>query len=283
MSEYCRESYVDLNGNSEFDNGDQYGISILGTGSVVDQFTFSSGITYSTRDENNVPVLDMNNERVVNFVQKFHSICYDNPGVNLYDSDYNAEDIKAVFDSSAMNTLVERRADKDDFGVIPYPKLDENEKEYHSWISDNTIVCSVPVTTPEDRVGMNTAVLECMVSESRSLMLPAYYESALKNKYTRDEMSSQMLDIIHDGATTDFVAVYSESLVGIDTCMHQLIGYDEPNFVSWYAAKEAKVLSEMGDLFKAFDENTNGQFVPQTTETPSDEEIEAETIADNQI
>ncbi len=285
MSDYCRRSYIDLNGNGLEDNGDQYGISILGTGSVVDQFTFSSGITYSTRDENNVPVLDMNNERTVNFVQKFHKMCYENPGVNLYNSSNTTDpdSIKNIFDAGLMNDLVERRADEDDFGVIPFPKYDENEKHYRSWISDNTIVCSMPITTPAERVDMNTAILECMASEGRRLLLPAYYESALKNKYTRDEMSTRMLDIIHDGATTDFVAVYSESLSSIGSCMRQLIGYDEPNFVSWYKAKENTVLSNMAELFKAFEENTSGDFVPQTTEAPSDEEIEADTIADNQI
>lgn len=284
MSDYCRRAYIDLNGNALIDNGDQFGISILGTGSVVDQFTFSSGITYSSRDENNVPVLDMNNERTVDFVQKFHKMCYENPGVNLYNADNSSVDsVKNIFDAGLMNDLVERRADEDDFGVIPFPKYDENEKYYHSWISDNTIVCSMPITTPEERVDMNTAVLECMASEGRRLLLPAYYESALKNKYTRDEMSVKMLDIIHDGATTDFVAVYSVSLDGIGACMRQLIGYDEPNFVSWYKMKENRVLSNMAKLFKAFEENTTGEFVPQTTEAPSDEEIEADTISDNQI
>lgn len=284
MSDYCRRAYVDLNGNALIDNGDQFGIAILGTGSVVDQFTFSAGITYSSRDENNVPVLDMNNERVVDFVQKFHKICYENPGVNLYDSGGNEEDMfKTIFSAGVMNNLVDMRADEDDFGVIPLPKYDENELKYHSWLSDNTIVCSMPITTPEDRIDMNCAVLECMASEGKRLLLPAYYESALKKKYTRDEMSVKMLDIIHDGATTDFVAVYSQSLAGIGGCMRQLIGYDEPNFVSWYTMREKQVLSEMAELFKAFEENTNGEFVPETTQPPSDEEVESDTIADNQI
>jgi hypothetical protein len=182
-----------------------------------------------------------------------------------------------------MNNLVDMRAEEDDFGVIPLPKYDDNELKYHSWLSDNTIVCSMPITTPEDRIDMNCAVLECMASEGKRLLLPAYYESALKKKYTRDEMSIKMLDIIHDGATTDFVAVYSQSLAGIGGCMRQLIGYDEPNFVSWYKMKENQVLSEMAELFKAFEENTTGEFVPQTTQPPSDEEVEADTIADNQI
>ena len=285
MNEYCRKAYIDLNGNGLEDNGDQFGMSLLGTGSVVDQFVFSSGITYSSRDENNVPVLDMLNERTIGFVEKFHSMCYSNPGVNLYSWDYSAdaEEVKAVFGPGSMNALVERRADEDDFGVIPFPKYDENEINYHSWLSDNTVVYSVPITTPSDRVDMNTAVLECMASEGARLLLPAYYESALKDKYARDEMSVKMLDIIHDGATTDFIAVYQVSLGGIGACMRQLIGYDESNFASWYASQESMVISKMGQLFKAFEENTTGEFVPQTEETASEEELADEDIGDNQI
>jgi hypothetical protein len=66
--------------------------------------------------------------------------------------------------------------------------------------------------------------------------------------------------------------------------MRQLIGYDEPNFMSWYAAKEKMVNQKLAALLQAFDENTsNITFTPETTEQVSEEELEEERIGDNQI
>ena len=283
LDEYCRKSYIDLNGNGLADNGDQYGSSFDGTSSIVDLYAHSMGVQWCHRDENNIPVLDLNTEKFYDFFNDFYHALRENPGVNVYNGDYaaEAEGIQTIFDGATLNDLVERRADERDFGIIPFPKYYETDTKYHAITNPYTF--SVPVTAPEDRVDMITAVMECMASEGRRLCVPAYYEYALKDKYTRDEMSTKMLDIIHEGATTNFVYVYTECIGGIGACMRQLIGYDERDFVSWYAAKESMVLTKLNALLKAFDENTSGEFVPQTEETASEEELAEEDIGDNQI
>ena len=283
LNDYCRQSYVDLNGNSQYDNGDQYGFSMSGTSSTVDLFAYSAGVQWSHRDENNVPVIDMNTEKFYDFFADFYKLCYENEGVHLRSSTLSEEvEIEAVFNPTIMHDLVDMRAEERDFGVIPFPKYYEYDTEYHALTGP--YVFSVPITAPTDRVDMITAWLECMASEGHRLCLPAYYEKALKNKYTRDDVSVKMLDIIHDGATTDFMNVYGECMISIGACFRQLIGYDEPNFMSWYAAKEPTVNKKLVELLEAFDENTsNINFTPETTEQVSDEELEEERIGDNQI
>lgn len=281
----CRQCYSDLNGNGQKDVDDRYGIAVMGTGSVTDQYLFSSGVTYSTRDENNIPQLNMKNEKTIEFIDKFYNLVYNNEGSYRItaDNEQYTDDMRTVFGAGLMHSAVENRGKEEDFGIIPMPKLNSKEEKYHAWLSDCTAIYAVPVTEDDERMDMISAVLECMASETSRTCLPAYYEQALKQKYVRDSWSAKMLDLIHDGETTDFVAVYSLSLGEIGTIMRQLIGYDEPNFVSAYESKEAGVQAKLQDLFNAFEAHASGEFTPVTSEEPSSGDAEPQTISANDI
>lgn len=85
----------------------------------------------------------------------------------------------------------------DDFGILPVPKLDE-AAEYRSAICGSESTFGVPVNSSKtDYIG---AIMEAMAYESFRTVTPAYYESALKIKYTRDEQSARVIDIIKSGA-----------------------------------------------------------------------------------
>lgn len=80
-----------------------------------------------------------------------------------------------------------------DFGIIPYPKYDENQSEYHSR-ARYYFPSVVPATCQDtDFVGY---MLETLNYESYKTVIPAYYETALKTKYSRDAESSGKLDLI---------------------------------------------------------------------------------------
>ena len=64
----------------------------------------------------------------------------------------------------------------------------------------------VPVTTKD--VALTSKVMEACCYYTGELVVPKYYEVALKEKYARDEDISEMLDIIRDGAAFDFLYVY---------------------------------------------------------------------------
>ena len=50
-----------------------------------------------------------------------------------------------------------------------------------------------------------------MAFESYKSVTPAYYETALKTKYTRDNLSSQIVDLLHDTAMTDIAYVFGDA------------------------------------------------------------------------
>lgn len=267
LSEKCRDSYVDLNGNGQKDNGDRFGLSFDGTSSTTDRFIFSSGISLTTRDENNKPSLNIKSTQVINFFEKMYNFCWDNVGVNMENGKTTDEEISSIFAAVGMDALVELRGEEKDFGVIPFPKADASMKNYRSWLSDNSIIAAIPITETDDRMDIACATLECFSSENYTQVLPAFYEKSLKNKYTRDSSSAQMLDIIHDGEYTDFACSYSTSLGGIGGMFRQLIGYQEKNIVSWYEARESQTLAKLKQLFEAFDSTYEPSDVITTEDT----------------
>ena len=254
LEEYCRKSYIDLNGNAQRDSGDQYGFGVRHSSSILDVMTFSTGVSFSHRDANGDPVLDIKTEKVFDFFTYYYKLFWDNPGVHVSPSELKEEDVtgRDIFSFGQMQDLVDMRANERDFGVVPYPKYYNDDTRYHASTSPYTF--SVPMTVPDSRIDMISAVLECMASEGNRLCIPAYYEIALKDKYTRDDVSVTMLDIIHDGATTDFVSAFNECLGGIGHFVGHLISYEEPNLSSWYAAKEDMVNNKLAELLKAYRE-----------------------------
>lgn len=72
---------------------------------------------------------------------------------------------------------------KDAYGILPYPKADENQKEYVSSARNTHNAFSMPITCEDP--DMAGAVLEALSSSNHDTVLPAYFETALKKKYAR--------------------------------------------------------------------------------------------------
>jgi hypothetical protein len=98
-----------------------------------------------------------------------------------------------------------------DFGILPYPKLDERQENYHNFIDAHSNLMGVPVMVQEiEKVG---AIIEALSYESYKTVRPAYYDVALKGTFARDDESETMLDIIFNGTVYDFDYVFCDWIV----------------------------------------------------------------------
>ena len=109
---------------------------------------------------------------------------------------------EAFFYPSALGGAHSLRDMSDDFGILPYPKYDENQENYYILTSGGT-VATIPVTLPEDRHENVGILLDALCRDSQQNLLPTYKEIVLKTKYARDEDSAEMLDIIFGSLTYD--------------------------------------------------------------------------------
>lgn len=131
---------------------------------------------------------------------------------------------------------VEKLGDMEsDFGVIPMPKYDENQKDYYTQIATATQMIFVPTTT--NKVAVTGQVLEALSYFSWLDVVGVYYDTALKQRYSRDAETAEMLEIIRQGAVNGFDYSYSTAIGG-DLWVNKTVSNDarsEYNVASQFA------------------------------------------------
>ncbi len=186
-----------------------------GNSSTTTAFAASAGLEWSIRQQDGLVefLFNQNYDKLVNVISKMYSVFSDESAayVNEYDYD-DVESMKqfqsgnVVFVGAKLFTAeLYLREMTDDFCIIPMPKYDE-ASEYRTLTHDG---CSVfGISWASENVEACTAALELMAAESLRLVTPAYYDSALKYKYTRDDDSAEMIDIIRDSVYVDFALAW---------------------------------------------------------------------------
>ncbi|MHC1693752.1 MAG: hypothetical protein AB9835_00445 [Eubacteriales bacterium] len=156
------------------------------------------------------------------------------------------DDIKYMFASGKALLVPEvvdcisRYRDIDfDFGVLPTPKLDEAQESYYSMVVPDAMVLSVPVTCADtEMVGF---ILEAMAQESSTTVLPAYYETTLQRKHSRDAESADMLDIIFKNRIYPLDLLYGWS--GVTADIQTAVNKNANTLSSIYESKQEKAKS----------------------------------------
>jgi len=98
---------------------------------------------------------------------------------------------------------------QEDFALIPAPKLDESQPTYLTTLHDGTTILGIPKTVTDDVADDVCMVMEALAAESYRNLTPIYLDVALKNKYTRDEKSAEMIDLIRQNIVSDFGFQYT--------------------------------------------------------------------------
>ena len=152
---------------------------------------------------------------------------------------------------ASIYVLQTRRDMVSDFGILPYPKYDENQAEYMNF---GTIFrmrgISVPVTCPD--MDMTAALLEALAYYSEETVVKAYYEHNLQGKVSRDDESQRMLEIIFTTIHYDLIDTFRwgkmfEAVTGGIK--------DSSSFESKYAKTEEKTTADMEKTYSAIMNN----------------------------
>jgi hypothetical protein len=198
----------DINGDGVMDASDRWGF-LSHPKQVSPNFWIGAGEMSILKDENDRPYNNMTSERFMNVFDKFYSITWDaetwySKTTGDYDVPTDNRQIfsegRSMFMDVSFFHIGMLRDMETDFGVLPYPKYDEAQKEYYSRVSYYWANI-IPVTNT--KLDMTGAILEALNCESANYVVPAYYNIALKTKYSRDEESAAMLDLIFENRVVD--------------------------------------------------------------------------------
>lgn len=255
--------YLDLNGNGAHDASDQFGHVAFEYWGPMIPWLVSSDPGFIERGEDGYPIITVNNERSIALTEKLNSILNNNAaGINLTGGDEAKTEAiflegRSLFLGYQRLASLENASFRDaeiDLAVLPYPMLDELQDDYVTSTHDTAELGFIPVAVPYEKLDFISTVLEVLCRETYVQVLPEYYESSLKIKYTRDDTSGEMIDIIHDNFGNGFALAFSNGLNGILLgTFSDVISVNSTDFVSKYKTKQKpaqKLLEKMINNFE---------------------------------
>ena len=246
----------DLDGNGIYDESDLYGM--LATDDVMQCIINSIGEKCAKINNNGEIELSLYNEKTISVFNKYMDFACDNTVVfSSQRVDDNAairvfEAGRGLFFPYGVKFVARFRNMETDFGILPFPKLDEQQSEYYSPIITwwSMYVC---VPTIQEDIERTAVILEALAAESRYTVRPAYYDISLKTKHSRDDESSEMLDIIFSTRAYDFGWYYKFG--NYDTGILDLYRRLNNDFTSMYErglGRAENDVQKINDLFNEF-------------------------------
>lgn len=197
---------ADLNGDGEYGVEDLYGM----TGMADYQFMgFLAGCNQFVveKDEEDFPTVALDNEKTYNIFSKLYDLIYGTTAAKVwkYGSDQatwvSFTDNHSLFEvQGGFGEAIRYRSMETDFGVIPYPKYDDNQADYMSIELGSFLM--VPVNA--GNLELCGTVSELLCAESRRRVLPEYVDKLLVSKTARDNESEGMIYLILDSVVYDF-------------------------------------------------------------------------------
>ena len=248
----CSGFSADLNGDGVLKTADDR-FGLFCAHNTAHSLYFATGERIAAANADGVLELVMNNERSAEAVNKILENCLDKSHMTgSFDDSVKAfTEGRLLIAGWALTDINSIRDCQFDFGILPYPKYDENQSEYYSLISTGlTPGVSIPVTNNEpEKAGL---ILEAMAYYSVDTLTHAYYDTALNNRYIRDEDSGEMLDIIFASRVYDFGYIFDVG--GLGLMIQNMYQSKQNNFASQYEKYESKAIAALNDLTAAFAE-----------------------------
>ena len=252
--DYVRKQTADLgtdrNGDGKMDKYDSWGLATYQVNGM-DNYMQGARVSMMGRDADDVPVLDVDMDRMTSLVEKVYALCFENPGCYVeeggnYDITYAVfKADRALYTTMMMSQVRTELADMEsDFGILPYPKLDETQSAYGTRVQDGLTIFAVPIDC--QKVEITGAVMEAMAAENYRKVTPAVYDVAMKTKYSRDPASAAMIDLIQQSVLINFESIYNESIGSPWFVMRDLMGKKSRDFTSYWASHVNKIERELG-------------------------------------
>lgn len=197
--------------SADLDSDDMLGVNDrmgLATHSGV-AFGFLHGVGESAIGvENGVPTISPLTDRMTSAIEKIQGILT-SPNVRMKADAIKNEMFAAnqmLFLGETLGNVSSLREMIADFGIVPFPKYDQTQENYGSYMSPSALAVFVPSTvTDAERSG---TVIQCMNALSYETVKPAYYEIVLGEKNLRDEASRTTLDKLFASAECELAYVY---------------------------------------------------------------------------
>ncbi|MBE6573018.1 MAG: hypothetical protein E7652_01340 [Ruminococcaceae bacterium] len=190
-------------------------------------------------------------EQMVDFfatddVFSYHSVSTDtdNPLDTIF------KEGRALFYHATLNKAADFRETDCDFGIVPYPKWSEAQEKYFTQSQSRYSVACIPIDVQS--LEKSGAIFDVLSQLSYENVVPAYYDNALKYKFTRDDDSAEMLDIIRDGFILNFGVFYADTL-NCANVFRNMVANQNTRFEVYYASNSRGWERSLDDLLSYYE------------------------------
>lgn len=215
---YVKMFTADDDGVEGMSENDSYGLGTNDT-TAVDAFLFCSNISVSGRtDDGEIKIYSVG-DKLSNLATTLHRII-NTSGNTFNQSTANIEGLdihigmiskgKTAFSTGVLENATKLRETNVNYGILPYPKYDEKQKNYYSITMDFSTAFAIPKTEADD-LDFVGAITEAMAYYSDTYVKDALYNTVLKYRDAKDEESSKCVDIILGNTRYDFAYIYAYS------------------------------------------------------------------------
>lgn len=252
--QYCRDVATDVNGDGVYDDNDLLGFRYPQWG-VPNYLSMSTGLDYITRDAEGFPVLDIYNEQSIKWADTLYKLLYTEHMSSGGDPGPSFVAAHSLFYPGMLfNTTDLRQADFD-YGILPYPKLEESFSYYSGAAPANGCGVGVPVSAPGDKLEAVYATIEALCAEAYRKVTPAWYDTALKVKYADAAIDADMIDIIYDNIKSPFIMMADKAIGTGSIFTNAIYGSKSEGTFSSYWEKNGKNLEKkLADIIAKYKE-----------------------------
>ncbi len=223
LTEYVGGLWVDANSDGVINDTDTMGWSDLGglSDGDMDSWIYALGLSITQNDSYGDPYLalldDPNIRPAFEALQKLYfgtAGSYGTSGLTAATVDSHFKNGNVLFKRVYLNYGSQLRESTVNYGVLPLPKLNEEQEDYRTCFCNNSSFLVFCSNLAGDRAAMLSAVAEAMASESYRTVIPTYYSTVLQGQYSKDQPNAEMYDMILKSFVADFGFAYSTVSIG---------------------------------------------------------------------
>lgn len=254
LKEHCKDITKDLNGDTVLDHNDQWGL--LASNNAGIGLITSCGMKVAENTDDSL-TLTIGTNKSISTLSAIRDFLSDRTMSLRAEDIKSSKDIwveilnifregRALYRISLLSDIAGFRDVNFDFGIIPMPKLDENQENYVTTYQGWSAKCVVVPKTVSD-ANRTSAILEYMASVSTDTLLNAYYDITLQRNAARDNDSAEMLDIIFENVTTD--TTLALELGGIREKLSKMINSKSDTITSDIAKYKDKIQEQLDKFY----------------------------------
>jgi len=153
-----------------------------------------------------------------------------------------------------ITNIAESMATGMEYGILPYPKYDTDQLDYHTSIFGGASCVTVPRNV--ENTEMTAVIIEALCMYSYQEIRPAYLDTVLAGRYLSDADLNDMMNTIRATATVTFFEAYGTAMgtPHVVSCTDTIIANraSTSKYGTYYANCQPQYAANLAKVYKAY-------------------------------